>query len=301
MGKMSGLFLMLAGTAGFCAAYAMHLRTPTDHGDSSPQQGDVMKGPTSGSDLGLVMAPEGWRTFLRAATRLEPAEAEPAPVVVTIARRTNEAAVKTPIAPPGNSATSTPGDRPSLARELQRELRRVGCYDGELNGSWTVATRKAMKAFTNRVNATLPTDGPDYILLALLRGHPDRACGIACPAGQGLADADGRCLPNAILAGATQKVRQRSTSLPAADQPAVPVITGWSTTTAAPPALRYPGEGRMTLAGPPEEQAKTPVVAPVAAARAAPTRVVVAPHREVPRRSNFGPAFFRQVDVLGLN
>ena len=291
MGKMSGLFLMLAGTAGFCAAYAMYL---------TPQEGDVVKGPTGGSDLGLVMAPEGWRTFWRAATRLEPAEAEPAPVVVTIVPRTNEAAVKTPSAP-ANSATSTPGDRASLARELQRELRRVGCYDGELNGSWTVATRKAMKAFTIRVNATLPTDGPDYILLALLRGHPDRACGIACPAGQGLADADGRCLPNAILARATQKVPQRSTSLPTADQPAVPVITGWSTTTTAPPALRYPGEGLMTLAGPSEEQAKTPVVAPVAAAQAAHTRVVAAPHREAPRRGNFGPAFFRQVDAMGLN
>ena len=46
-----------------------------------------------------------------------------------------------------------PTDRASLARDLQSELRRVGCYSGELNGIWTPATRKAMKAFTERVNA----------------------------------------------------------------------------------------------------------------------------------------------------
>src|SRR5690349_13734274 len=55
-------------------------------------------------------------------------------------------------------------DRPWLGRELQRELARVGCYEGERNGIWTPATRKAMKAFTDRVNATLPTEEPDYIL-----------------------------------------------------------------------------------------------------------------------------------------
>ena len=43
------------------------------------------------------------------------------------------------------------------------ELRRVGCYGGELNGVWTPATRLAMKAFTERVNATLPVGDPDDI------------------------------------------------------------------------------------------------------------------------------------------
>ena len=97
-----------------------------------------------------------------------------------------------------------PRDRASLARDLQLELRRVGCYGGELNGVWTPASRKAMKAFTDRVNATLPVEEPDDILLALVQAHQGEACGKPCPAGQGLSE-DGRCLPGAILAQAAKK------------------------------------------------------------------------------------------------
>ena len=69
-----------------------------------------------------------------------------------------------------------PRDRASLARELQLELRRVGCYGGDLNGVWTPATRKAMKAFTDRVNATLPVEA----------ARRDPAHSGAGPSGRGL-------------------------------------------------------------------------------------------------------------------
>jgi hypothetical protein len=76
-------------------------------------------------------------------------------------------------APPG---TASPRDPASLARQLQSELRRVGCYDGELSGVWSPRTRMAMKAFTDRVNASLPVDKPDQILLALVQSHQGVAC-----------------------------------------------------------------------------------------------------------------------------
>jgi hypothetical protein len=85
-------------------------------------------------------------------------------------------------------ATLIPGDREALARELQRELARVGCYDGEINGAWTTSTREAMKAFIERVNAALPTNQPDAVLLTLVKGHSGKACGAPCPSGQGRAD-----------------------------------------------------------------------------------------------------------------
>ena len=78
--------------------------------------------------------------------------------------------------------------RASLARALQRELQRVGCYDGDINGNWSTSTRMAMKAFTDRVNASLPTDAPDYILLSLVQRHEGKACGTGCPTGQMLSD-----------------------------------------------------------------------------------------------------------------
>jgi hypothetical protein len=126
-------------------------------------------------------------------------------------------------------ATLIPGDREALARELQRELARVGCYDGKINGAWTTSTRQAMKAFIERVNAALPTHHPDAVLLTLVKGHSGKACGAPCPSGQGRADT-GRCVPAAIL----QREANRT----------IPAITGWSTTTTVAPSL--PLEGQMS-------------------------------------------------------
>jgi hypothetical protein len=92
-----------------------------------------------------------------------------------------------------------PEDRASLVRALQRELKRVGCYGGEINGVWTTSSRMAMKSFTDEVNASLPIDNPDQVLLSLVRGRSDRACGTACPSGQTASDV-GRCAPTAVLA-----------------------------------------------------------------------------------------------------
>src|SRR5262245_11946518 len=100
---------------------------------------------------------------------------------------------------PSSRAVAVPNDRASLARALQRELQRVGCYDGEINGNWSTSTRMAMKAFTDRVNASLPTDAPDYILLSLVQRHEGKACGTGCPTGQLMSD-NGRCVPSAVMA-----------------------------------------------------------------------------------------------------
>ena len=130
-------------------------------------------------------------------------ELEPAVVVTLPPQRASApaAAVRTPASEP-QKATATPGDRASLTRELQRELQRVGCYDGEISGTWTTSARMAMKAFTDRVNASLPIDQPDYILLSLVQRHPGKACGAGCPSGQSLVEE--RCVPSAVLAKASK-------------------------------------------------------------------------------------------------
>jgi hypothetical protein len=106
----------------------------------------------------------------------------------------------------GRLTSSKPGDgetRAQLARDLQRELKRVGCYGGEVTGNWSPSTQRAMSAFMDRVNATLPVDEPDYILLTLVQGHTATACGTDCPSGQVLSE--GRCVPHAVVAQATRK------------------------------------------------------------------------------------------------
>ncbi len=110
----------------------------------------------------------------------------------------------------GRLTSSKPGDGEALAqltRDLQRELQRVGCYEGEITGSWTPSTKRAMSTFMDRVNATLPMDEPDYILLTLVQGHAAAACGTECPSGQ-VTSANGRCVPNAVVAGATRKTQR---------------------------------------------------------------------------------------------
>jgi hypothetical protein len=177
---------------------------------------------------------------------------------VTLARPSGGA----PSPAPDPKSVRAPADRDTLARELQKELKRAGCYDGELNGIWTPTTRAAMKSFTGRVNASLPVDIPDPILLTLVKAYPDKACGMTCPAGQGLGQ-DGRCLPNAILSQAV-KGTKRASGAPAA------AITGWTTTTtAAMPAVGPAPEGRMALDGPSPDvvapPAPPPATAPVGA------------------------------------
>jgi peptidoglycan hydrolase-like protein with peptidoglycan-binding domain len=226
--------VLAGGLAGSAITYAL-----VSSGDRNPPQQEPPQASTLlGVDEIHTMqraAAGAWRAGLRAAA---PPEGALASEVITV--------------PPeivrsfSRDATLVPGDRGALARELQRELARVGCYDGEINGEWTTSTRQAMKAFIERVNAALPTHHPDAVLLTLVKGHSGKACGAPCPAGQGRTDT-GRCVPTAIL----QREANRT----------IPAITGWSTTTTVP---GLPLEGQMGLAGPKSEiSASKPKAKPV--------------------------------------
>ncbi len=117
------------------------------------------------------------------------------------------------VVPIGRQATVVPeyrgpqygmSDAASVTRDAQKELQRVGCYDGEISGVWTPASRQAAHQFLDRINARLPVDKPDEVLLALLRSSKDGVCG-SCPRGQE-ADAAGRCTPAALLRRPTARV-----------------------------------------------------------------------------------------------
>ena len=145
--------------------------------------------------------------YMLAARQSEPAVQEA--VVVTLPQRIQPPVPQPAARPPAERPQPSVGPGPmsdpaALARMLQRELKRVGCYDGEVSGVWSPASRAAMKTFTERVNASLPVDRPDPVLLALVQGHQGRACGDICPAGEARG-ANGRCLPVAIIGKAQSK------------------------------------------------------------------------------------------------
>lgn len=79
------------------------------------------------------------------------------------------------IAPP-DVHTDSKAQR-ELALGIQRELKRVGCYSGALDGRWTEKTRAAMASFNAHVKVQLSLVRPDYILLTLLQGQQQKACG----------------------------------------------------------------------------------------------------------------------------
>ena len=179
------------------------------------RQQDVMV-PTAASAVRLVQGPP-----------TEPSAILPEPTTLI----TDRHPVRRPIT---LNQPAKPRGREAVARELQRELRRVGCYAGQLHGLWTASTRWAMRAFNDRVNAVLPTDEPDGVLLALVQAQPAKVCGTPCPTGQGLSSS-GRCVPDAILAHrggskVASMLREPSASTPSA----------WTMTTTAggPPPTR---------------------------------------------------------------
>ncbi len=287
MSKASGVVLILAGLA--TAAYVLPSGEMTD-----PDFGQI-------TDVAKTQPAEDAR---RVAIVAEPKPAErparreavpsfSAPVVVTIAQRPSER----PAPVVQQKAASIPRDREAIGRELQKELRRVGCYDGELNGAWTASTRQAMKAFTDRVNASLPTDEPDTILLTMVRGYQDRVCGKPCPAGQGLGG-DGRCVPNAILVRATPRPSAPvAIAAPIPAKKPTPAITGWSTTATAaaptPPIGFAPSEGRMALAGPQADPAAVPGTARGCAATRA-GEAYAAGHAALQERQQLGSRILKE-------
>ena len=83
----------------------------------------------------------------------------------------------------GRSAASYDDEletREALARDIQKELTRVKCYWGFVDGRWGYKTRQAMNAFVRNRNASLPTSKPDLVLLSLLQGYRGGRCGETC-------------------------------------------------------------------------------------------------------------------------
>ena len=208
---MSKALALMAVVAGFgMVAYVM----PSPDRGAERRLADVVRITTNGTQVAM---PDDPVTRLTAPNAIAPAGR------VTIAPSQPMAGPAIPAATPVMRRVTVaragdPDQRTDLVRDLQRELKRVGCYGGAIDGMWSPAAQSAMGAFTARVNATLPVAEPDHILLALVQGRASLTCTASCPTGQAPA-VDGRCIPAALVALAAR-------------QPAAPVA------------------GRMSLAGP---------------------------------------------------
>lgn len=143
--------------------------------------------------------------------------------------------------------------RYKLVVEIQRNLKKRGCYWGRIDGSWGAGSKYAMQAFIDRINATLPIEQPNYVLLTLLQANGDKTCG-ACPSGH-TATVGGSCVPQTIVADKQRKTGsggqvvaevlpwQQAGAPQSAGQPLLRPV-GTTIVTTAPLA------GRMAIGGP---------------------------------------------------
>ena len=92
----------------------------------------------------------------------------------------------------------------ALARAAQQELYRLGCYNDAINGVWSSPSRSAAQKFLTRVNARLPVEQPDDVLLALLRSTKGFVCN-QCPVGEAF-NSGGDCMPKALVDKPTKPV-----------------------------------------------------------------------------------------------
>jgi hypothetical protein len=63
-----------------------------------------------------------------------------------------------------------------LTRDLQKELQRVGCYDGPIDGDWGDGSRRALERFARRADTSLDIDRPSRKALKTVEDVDRRVC-----------------------------------------------------------------------------------------------------------------------------
>ena len=131
-----------------------------------------------------------------AATLGRVATADNAPAIKAADGMTEVAALDPPAGSAASSARLTVElDSVELARTTQKELARLGCLAGEVDGKWGVGSRRALQAYADRQGLKLASLEPTGELLERLRGAGGRVCPLAC--GSGMEAKDGGCVPRA--------------------------------------------------------------------------------------------------------
>lgn len=75
--------------------------------------------------------------------------------------------------------------RSALARDIQSELARLGCYAGAIDGVWSPETQRAASLFVTEANARIPVSEPDFALFSLAKTATEQqACGPAATIAQ---------------------------------------------------------------------------------------------------------------------
>ena len=175
----------------FSPSNPMTARTSSDHIKTvvaSSQPAHRMSPPRDTSSSVIVRAAERVRTTgtSRQLATTEPASTLP-PVLI-------------------NAVMVTPAKPENIVRETQRELKRVGCYRGRIDGKWGRGSRKSLRKYVRRSGIIKSSRGryrtiaakPTAGILNSLRKTARKICGRPCASGTMLS-ANGRCIKDPVI------------------------------------------------------------------------------------------------------
>jgi hypothetical protein len=86
-----------------------------------------------------------------------------------------------------------------IARELQAELKRVGCDPGNIDGDWNAASRRALEIFNKRAGTKLDVRVANLHALSVIRSRTSRICPLACD--RGFHVRGDRCVKHRVAGG----------------------------------------------------------------------------------------------------
>jgi hypothetical protein len=99
------------------------------------------------------------------------------------AARSPAMAVASATPAPAVEAPKPGPDISETVRQLQTELRRLGCYPGAINGEWGNESRKALELFNRHAGMRLEVRLASLDSLDVVRGKPTRVCPLQCERG----------------------------------------------------------------------------------------------------------------------
>ena len=110
--------------------------------------------------------------------------------------------------PSEETAKISTADGSKLGRDLQTQLKRVGCYSGAVDGKWTAKGKDALKDFVKYAKVSLSIDEPTVTALDAVTSKTERVCPLECDSDE--TEVNGRC-----VASKPSKPRQQQSAEPA--------------------------------------------------------------------------------------
>ena len=131
----------------------------------------------------------------QAASAPAPAPAQPVPAVAAPPPAPDQQKpLKTvSLTPPAQQAAAAPSTE--LKRDLQRELKRLGCYSGAVDGDWGARSKEALKDFIARAKQASLSIEPDEAALSAVKAQVGRVCPVQC--GRNESKVGDRCVAKA--------------------------------------------------------------------------------------------------------